>query len=272
MTRPVYARSGSSKTTICKDCGQQLSWGDNKAGKRIPLNEDGTNHFRTCSHKYHEADRKIQATSYLRKHYKKPTHIICLDLETTGLNPDNSVVTQIGAVAVELGSLKIVNKIDIKLQFDTLEANASALAVQDYYNRSKEWDKALTPNDAADALLNWLKQYETPSFINRKGGIVNTTIVCGHNYLNFDSYFLRALYKDTNRKYPFMRELDTMHMAIEEEVFNRTTFYGSYPLDHVRARLGIKRNPDAHDAVVDATITALSLIKMIRTRKEMKIA
>jgi hypothetical protein len=35
-------------TGTCRACGAPMNWCETKAGKRAPLNLDGTSHFATC--------------------------------------------------------------------------------------------------------------------------------------------------------------------------------------------------------------------------------
>lgn len=41
-------RERGTKMATCRYCGRQIEWAVNGNGRKIPVNGDGENHFRTC--------------------------------------------------------------------------------------------------------------------------------------------------------------------------------------------------------------------------------
>lgn len=85
--------------------------------------------------------------------------LVSLDLETTGLNADKDQILEIGLViedtnAAELPPVEELPSLRLRLKYDVVRGNAFALALN--VKLLEEMDSALSPQDAYEAMKEWL--------------------------------------------------------------------------------------------------------------------
>ena len=53
----------------CKYCGAKIEWAENENGKKIPVNVNGDNHFRTCK-RFHQLKAEKESARKEREREK----------------------------------------------------------------------------------------------------------------------------------------------------------------------------------------------------------
>lgn len=74
------ARRNPVKQSTCNRCGQAITWGNTKNGKRAPFNPDGTIHFKTCGKSEEELKARAQRRQ-LKSHRKRESYELDRELE-----------------------------------------------------------------------------------------------------------------------------------------------------------------------------------------------
>lgn len=175
--------------------------------------------------------------------------LLVVDLETTGLDPDEDSIVQIAACVL---SRKALNE---EAAFSTLVAPESPM------DPSAQRVHGLTPGDLRGAPpLDWgIAQLEA---LADPGEV----ILCGHN-VSFDTSFLKAAYKRVDRPYPYdYHTVDLWSVAFF--IFSANGLKPKdYRLDTLAGLFGVKRNRH-HDALQDVRVTAAILRHLYQTAVE----
>ena len=159
---------------------------------------------------------------------------VVYDLETTGIDPNNDRIIEIGAVKIEKG--KVTQKFST---FVNPEMPIPAEATKVNNITDKMVENAPKINDAILDFFDFIK----------------SSIVSGYNNINFDNKFISKVAKDLNL--PFENEnIDVYNLVKEKHIQSK-----NYKLTTVAPALGISLE-GAHRAYNDAFATAQILLKL----------
>lgn len=172
----------------------------------------------------------------------KKHNLAFIDLETTGFDPVNQDIIELGCIVAEQiprpgkgNDLKILHEIEFKIQpLNIAAADPEALRINGY--NSADWLFAVTLEQALKAL-------------NEK---VADAIMVGQN-VTFDWLFLQEAYKKTGIKNPMhYHKLDLIPMAFAKHYHDDKLQY--FSLKNLADYYGIK-NEKAHTALADIRTT-----------------
>lgn len=155
--------------------------------------------------------------------------IIIVDLETTGLDPTQQEIIEIGAIITDDVDFYIHDEISIKVKPRRIDlASPKALEVNGY--SAPEWQNTLSLEEAM--------QIFTDKAIGH--------IFMAYNY-HFDAGFIEEAYKKTGIKNPFNHyKIDILSMAFTKIPHDKV---GSWSLKTVCTYLGIPPEPKIHRAL-----------------------
>lgn len=185
---------------------------------------------------------------------------VIYDLETTGLNPDNDYIHQIGLIAVGDNNEKL-DELLIKVRPPVIsESYSYALSVSGTTIDDLKSDEYISEKDAARELAIFLRKYHSDGCNIQLGG---------YNSAVFDSAFL-ANFIDRNtaafcnaygtsnnwHRLFYHQDLDYMIIANYELRKIRHLMNGHFHLKDIIDVLGIKCDPSKfHGAMYDAEMT-----------------
>ena len=181
-------------------------------------------------------------------------YVVIVDTETTGLDPNKgAIITQIGCAVVDLEKEKIVDSLDLKLQFKEEKADPEALKHSAY--DSEVWSKEAIPfKEAATKLVDFFKKYSSPDLY-----------LGGHNYNNFDRRFLNKFLTIAKTDNPVKYGIDTYVLAMNCAARGLIKTK-SLKLSDLVKEFKIK-GTQKHDAFDDAMLNAKVYIKLNRLMK-----
>ncbi len=158
---------------------------------------------------------------------------VVIDLETTGLNPREDDIIEIGAVKVK--NKEIIDEFHTLVKSDKLSEQSSQITgiTQDMLDNAKTMDEVFPK------LEKFLKD----------------TVLVAHN-ADFDTSFLSVLYKKYGKKFDFTY-IDTLRFS--RSILKKLS---SYSLDKLVDHFGLG-NFQHHRAFEDAKVTALVFIKLV---------
>ena len=165
----------------------------------------------------------------MRKH-----NLAFIDIETTGLNPLQHEIIEIGCVISDR-NLKVIEEFELKIKPKKIEnANPTALKVNHY--NEKDWKSALDLSKAIKILLEKVKG----------------CIMVGHN-VAFDAGFLEYVFNKVGVENTMhYHKLDTVSVAWAK--FHHNPEIEHFSLREMCERFGIK-NEHSHTALSDARAT-----------------
>ena len=183
-------------------------------------------------------------------------HIVWIDVETGGLNPDLHQLTQIAAVATNSNpELDIIGEpFERKIKLVPGKYLQEALDKQNF--SIPVWDEeGVTITEALGDLHKWAHPF-TDERTSRAGNLYRAVDVAGHN-ITFDASFLEASAKRSSIRLPLAvwtgGMLDTLHLAkwvAVKEGFEFTNFQ----LETLCKARGVV-DFTAHDALQDVMAT-----------------
>lgn len=162
--------------------------------------------------------------------------IACTDVETTGLDPLQHEIIEIGVVLMEQPSLRTIAELDLKVRPEHIEtATPKALEVNGY--RPEDWTDAVSQEEAS----------------RRFAALVPGAMLLAHN-MAFERGFLLELFRKTGVVDPMdYHRLDTFSIAWGK-------LYGTslqrFNLDAIAAHLGVDEEPMPHRAINGARTAA----------------
>jgi DNA polymerase III epsilon subunit-like protein len=182
------------------------------------------------------------------------SELVFFDLETGGLDPAASAITQIAAVAVDVSTFEELATFEAKLRFREDRADAGALEVNSY--DAETWQKeAIPPLDALDAFSYFLRAHSTRECISKRGKRYPVADLAGHNAASFDMPFLRRYFAHYDLFMPaYPQVFDTLQLA-KWWAFLRSVDIENLRLETLAAYFGI--DYAAHDALADVRATAV---------------
>jgi DNA polymerase III epsilon subunit-like protein len=125
---------------------------------------------------------------------------VSIDLETTGLDPGNCQVLEIGAVAQELGGEEL-DRFHAFLYYKTLTGTPFALNLNQRILHAIIGGEGLNPHRAWGAFYNWLEKYTNDRVVHGK------VVVAGKNFATFDLPFIEVAAPHVAKQF-FRRILD----------------------------------------------------------------
>lgn len=174
---------------------------------------------------------------------KRP--LLFLDLETTGLNPGQHEITEIGALLVSQPDFQIVSTYQSKVMPAHLET-ATPEALQIGHFNLETWQREAKPLDVAMAEL---------------AQIGKDAILSGFN-LTFDWAFLQTAFNQVGIEDPFYYHRFDIMSAAYAMFFGRKEF-SKYSLNEMCRFFGVT-NQNAHTAYADAEATYEVFVGMMR--------
>lgn len=117
--------------------------------------------------------------------------IVFFDLETTGLDPRQHPIIQIGAVAVD-AKLAAIESFEVKVQFNRRNANRNSLR-KNHYQPGVWARQAVPPRVAAERFADFLRGHATTPMLAADGATYHVAQLAAHNAA-FDGPFLQAWY------------------------------------------------------------------------------
>lgn len=177
--------------------------------------------------------------------------IVFFDLETGGLDETKHPIIQFAGIAVGAGWEEL-ETLELKIQFDTISADAEALKVNGW--TAEAWATAETVNRALSRITDFFLRHATLQKVAKSGRCYQVAEVAAHN-APFDARFLAAWFKRWGIFLPAacFEALDTVDLARWVSRGNARR-----PENHKLGTLcdfyGIV-NEQAHDALGDARAT-----------------
>lgn len=187
---------------------------------------------------------------------------VSIDLETTGLNPDNCQILEVAAVynddALPLALCPIFHRYIwhevVKGEHYALTMNAE-LIKEIYDEHRAKCNEVIAPDTLQYHFRDWLIEHEYPTTMNDDGlSVVKNVVVAGKNFASFDTHFL-AKYEVHDLVKFHHRVIDpTMYYHEKDDVT---------PPDTVNCMLrsGLQTGPMTHRAIDDAK----NVIALVRT-------
>ena len=178
---------------------------------------------------------------------------VFLDTETTGLNDDACVITQLAAVAIDEKYNKL-SEFERKFKFDVDDATVGALKVNSYDEDT--WAKeAKDPNVCLREFSDWVGPYRCVKKKSRKGKPYFVAKAIAHNS-PFDKGFVTKAYKRAGLFCPIdYLWLDTLQLALWK---HRNSPLSSYRNAAIAELCGVDTS-QAHDALADCHISIETL-------------
>lgn len=136
-----------------------------------------------------------------------------IDIETAGLEIGDPII-EVAAVAVETGTYRVIDTIDMKIEFEMKYiTNFKALGVNKF--SAEAWARYALPSKvAAEKLALFFSQYATIEKTSRKGKPYMVAKLAGHNANVFDTPRLRHWFTKHELFFPaMMRTLCTEQKA-----------------------------------------------------------
>jgi DNA polymerase-3 subunit epsilon len=173
---------------------------------------------------------------------RKKSAVIILDTETTGLDPTFNEIVQLAAIAVEPGTMRILDKFEVNIKPRYPERYTSrALQVTgltlDYLNTTGVMDL-----HAAETFKEWQQKFYRP-------------VMCAYN-LKFDEGFIKTFCPGLEWA---NHQMDVMHVAMG--LLWLPGRIKSYKLEVVAGHLGYEFQ--AHNAMADVLATFEILRRLI---------
>lgn len=161
-------------------------------------------------------------------------NIIITDLETTGLDASIHEIIEIGALLVDIETLKVMHELSIKVLPTNIQtASFKALEVNGYNELA--WRNAIHLLDAIELYSACAKD----------------AIFCSHN-VAFDWSFMQAAFRKTGVQDTIdYHRLDIFTMAYTSLKNSRLE---KFSLNEIALRLGIDKEPTPHRAINGALV------------------
>jgi DNA polymerase III epsilon subunit family exonuclease len=182
---------------------------------------------------------------------KPYTHLLVLDVETTGINPAVDSLIEIGAC--------VLDRDDLREQgvFSTFVRPTSPISPEAYAVHGKsESDLAAAPS-VSEALAAFV------AFVPKDA------LLCGHN-VAFDAAFIKAACAQNRLTYPFDYHLLDVWSLAYFIIGAEGSQLPSHSLDALCALYGINRGPK-HAALEDAQATAAVLRNLLAIVKGKRV-
>jgi len=178
--------------------------------------------------------------------YKQGIPLIVCDIETAGLAVDAAII-QIAAVVVSTKDWTEKESFEVKLQFDTTKAEATALAVNHY--TTEAWKDALTPLAGLTRLSRLFERHRSATRISKAGRPYTVAIAGGYNAA-FDSE--RIFFH--SRKLNIFQAADPRFLDVMQLAFWKQLGLESYKLTNLAEHFKLD-TASAHDALADVRLT-----------------
>ena len=119
--------------------------------------------------------------------------LVCVDIETAGLNPVVHPIIQIAAIAVD-SRLNELETFEAKIRFDENQADSQSLKGNRY--SKDEWQTtAARPIDVANRFSRFLRRHATVDRLSESSGWYRVAQLVAHNGERFDGPFIHAWYR-----------------------------------------------------------------------------
>jgi len=180
---------------------------------------------------------------------------IFLDIETAGLEIGDPII-EVAAVAVETGTYRVIDTIDMKIEFEMKDiSNFKSLGINKF--SAEAWAKYALPSKiAAEKLARFFSQYATIEKTSRQGKPYTIAKLAGHNANVFDTPRLKHWFQQHELFFPAMlRTLCTEQKA--RWIFEDNPDLqppANYQLGTLIEHLSLDRHPD-HTALADTLAT-----------------
>jgi len=221
-------------------------------------------------------------------------YLVFFDLETSGLNPDEHAIIEVGALAVSLPDFEVVDTFEAKVAFKIENAESGALLMNSYASvlpeevhaaLRREYDERKAHTLKGEEVLSpesrvllesyypmYMKEARGPrpvardlaAFFVRYGSVLKRSRhnkqyyvarLAGHNIIRFDLPFLQNWFKRLGDFLPAdYFAVDTLQMAITAHIF-KNAGYDSFKLLHLCEYHGIIATQE-HAALSDLYLTA----------------
>jgi DNA polymerase-3 subunit epsilon/ribonuclease T len=182
--------------------------------------------------------------------------LIFLDLETGGLDPRRHPIIQLAAIAVDGESLRALETIELKVQFDERRANKYAIR-KNSYSRAVWQAHALPEEEAANRFGAFLRRHATYPTVSRSGETYHLAQLVAHN-ASFDVDFLHTWYEKLKLFCPARHQaFCTLQRSLWHFFENPPrSSLTNFKLESLCQHLGVPFSAaDAHDALGDVRAT-----------------
>jgi len=178
--------------------------------------------------------------------------IVFFDLETGGIDPASSPITQIAAISVD-EQLNEIESFECKVFFDVGRCDQAALSMNGYDEYIWK-DKAISPLQATGQFSRFLSKYADIERKSAAGNPYRVAQLCGYNAATFDGPFIQNFFKSSRAFIPASyRIMDVYHRVIWYMHENDITLE-NLQLSTVAGHFGIEI-AKAHDALSDVRTT-----------------
>ena len=190
--------------------------------------------------------------------------VVYFDLETGGVE-DYRPDIQIAAVAVDNETWREIAAIEMKIAFESDQADPEALAIN-HYDAAVWRAEALPLLTVIERFSRFLDRFKVlPRVSKRTGRPYRVAQLAGHNAATFDAPRLKSMY---TRAGQFLaadpRVLDTLQLAMWWFHNQHLPEPENYKLGPLCERFGIPVGEEAHDALADVRMT----VKLARALQE----
>jgi DNA polymerase III alpha subunit (gram-positive type) len=183
--------------------------------------------------------------------------LVFVDIETTHLDTNLAVPIQIAAIAINKSSIKQIDEIEIKIDFNRSLADIEALS-RNCYNPNRWKKDAVSPDVARRKFSNFCKEHATWDRISKNGNQYTIAEMGGHNADAYDAPIISKWYRDVNQYIPLScwrtGVIDTMHMAKVVEITYDERWDSGFSLRALCDRFRILLKNE-HDALEDVRAT-----------------
>lgn len=191
---------------------------------------------------------------------------VFIDMETTHLDTMIAQPIQVALVAVNSQTLNEIESMEIKINFDELEADASAL-LRNGYDPLTWSQQAISSESALNRISDFFRRHSTWRRTSKAGNEYATCEIAGHNVAGYDAQILMRWYQDHNQFCPAAAwatgPVDTMHMARNLDwLRGKSPHANGYSLGALCKRYNIEIDNE-HDAMCDVMAT-VNLARKLR--------
>jgi DNA polymerase III epsilon subunit-like protein len=186
-----------------------------------------------------------------------------IDTETGGLEPHHPTI-QIAAVCIDNDTSKVLDEIEVKLEFDLEACDPTAMEINSY--DAPLWAaEAILPEHARAKLEAFFRKHADLRLIGKSSGrAYNTVRLIAHN-APFDMGRLRALWGAKFTPFCWWYPLDTLQLALWRFATDLHDRNGptDFKLETLCSYFGIE-TASAHDALCDCRYVAALLPHLLK--------